>query len=253
MVRTVPIAAAAKHIHPIVQHRCRVEVAIARRQTAGRHKCPFHCLQIQAVHIARELIDFLLEAAEYVHGIANNARRMAIPNARYRTGHLGFRPRMRVRIEAEQNVTADVIVAAAPHVHIVLVRDRRMAVTLKWHFRIAKQIAGFVAARRHQRPAQRLRVQHMHVDRFDGVIVFVAAITAERVDLITDHAGRMIDASRTAFDAGNPLHGWLVVRLVAWIGLASRNEGCGGSEPTVVVVLIVCVPDACDISSQHMT
>lgn len=205
--RTVPIAAAAKHVHAIVENRGRVEVPIAGRRLGGRQKRPRHRHQVQAVHVARELIDLLLEAAEDVHELVDDARRMAIANARNATGNLRLRPGVRARIEAEQNVAAHIVVAAAPHVHVVSVRNGGVTVSLERNLWVFEQAAGgAIGARRHQGPAQRLRVQHMDVDGLNRAIVLAAAVAAERVDAVADDDGRVVDATRSAFESGDPVH-----------------------------------------------
>lgn len=216
VIRTVPVTATAKHIHPIVEHGRRVKVTIAGRFTARLDKRPRHRLQIQTVDVPRKLINLLLEATKYVHAMADHARRMAIAHSGHATVHRWLHPAQSARVKRKQHVAAHLIVATAPNVHQVLVQHRRVAVPLERHLRIDP--AAFQRVRLHLRPAQRVRVQHLHVDRVQRTIVLAAAVAPERENQVVDHDGGVVDATRAALDVGDPVH------------FMGGGSACGGTE-----------------------
>lgn len=182
MIWTVSIAPTTKYIHAILQYGGRMEIAIAGRCAGRLNVRPVHRYQIQAVNITlrksrsywismwwswkwrerereasgsnayRKLIDFLFEAAEYVHAVVDNARRMAISNARNAASHLWLRPSHRLWVKAKQNIASVLIVSAAPQINFILIGDGCMAVALKWHLWILERRAASVFPSRNLKP-----------------------------------------------------------------------------------------------------
>lgn len=152
MVRTLAIATSTEHVHSIQQNGGRVKVSIAGRRLFRHNVPPSHRFQVQTVHVPTELADLLFETAENVHVLSDDTGRMAVTYARYRSVHGRLRPTMRAGVEAKENVATRFVVATAPHVHFVLVRDGRVSVPLKGHFRIPKRLAFVVFFRLHQEP-----------------------------------------------------------------------------------------------------
>lgn len=114
MIWTVCITSATKNVHSIIQNRSRMKVSIAGRLSRSPHVCPVHCLQVQFVYIARELVDFLFETAKYVHKMVDDASTVSITDTRNVTSHLWLWPSQRVSVKAEQDVATRLIVSPAP-------------------------------------------------------------------------------------------------------------------------------------------
>jgi hypothetical protein len=75
------------------------------------NEAPLHRLQVQAVNVARELVDHLLEAAKNVHLAADDARAMPVTSSRQISTHLRRLPLKRPRVKAEENIAHLVNVA----------------------------------------------------------------------------------------------------------------------------------------------
>lgn len=69
------------------------------------NETPLHRLEIEAMDIAAELIDHLLEASENVHARADDHRRVSIASARQVSAHFWRLPLEGFRVEAKQNIT----------------------------------------------------------------------------------------------------------------------------------------------------
>lgn len=114
-------------------------------QNSRVNEAPLHRHEIQAVNVAGELIDHLLEAAEDVHAWVDDAGRVSVAGAWQISTHRRRFPLERLRVKAEQNITNlrrkflifncrhlqryathHLVVPAAENVNFAFVCDRRV-------------------------------------------------------------------------------------------------------------------------------
>lgn len=207
MVRTMLVAAPAKDIHALllVCNGC-MKISIRRRHTERLHITPFHRLQIERMHIAAELVYLVHKSAKDIHAIADDTRRMAIARARQAATDRWTCPARRLRIEAVEYIAQMLVVAAAPNVDALLVGDHSVAITLERHQRILQRIAIVVALLRHQSPAHRVHVQHMHIDGLIESVIVACAIAAKAIDELANANGCMIDPLWSTIQMHRPQH-----------------------------------------------
>lgn len=206
VVGAVAVAAPPEDVHSVVEYRRRMEVPVARRGARRADERPVHRLQVEAVHVAGELVDLLLEAAEDVHEAVDDAGGVAVARAGDAPRHLRLGPLQRLRVEAEQDIALGLVVSAAPQVDLVPVRDRRVAVALERHLRVLQRSGGLVPPLRHLEPPQVLCVQDVHVDRDHRAVVLVQAVAPERVNVVVDGDRRVIDPPRPSLQVRQPKH-----------------------------------------------
>lgn len=116
-----------------------MEITIAGRLPGCTNIWPVHRFQVQFVHIAWKLIDFLFESAKNVHVMVNDASGMTVSNARNISRYLRLWPPQAVRVKAKQDIAASFIVSAAPQNYFIFVSDRCVSVPsgkehLNWTF-----------------------------------------------------------------------------------------------------------------------
>lgn len=207
VVWAVLVATPPKDIHAfLLVSNGGMKIPIGRRHTERLHIAPFHCVQIERMHIAAELIDLVHKSPEDVHAMANDARRVAIPSARQAAADRRTSPARRLRIEAIEHIAEMLIIAAAPDVDALLVGDNSVAIALERHQRILQRIPIRIALLRHQSPAQRVHVQHMDIDRLIEAIIVAGAIAPKAIDEVPNANGGMIHPLRPAVQMHRPQH-----------------------------------------------
>ncbi|ALC48412.1 CG12659 [Drosophila busckii] len=137
MVGTMLIATPTKDVHtfPLIGNGS-MEISVSGRHTKGLLIAPLHGIQIEHMHIAAKLIDLIDKAAEYIHTVVNHTCRVSVPSARQNTTRRWSTPGGCLRIKTVKYIAQMFIIASAPDIDALLIRDDSMSIALKRDQRI---------------------------------------------------------------------------------------------------------------------